>query len=183
MPTAMSGQYLARLRSSSTVEGRRAKATRALHCGRALRRAERMLMTMPRIYSAAGLASLPLTLLLAFIWLYLGAGSAQRVADLSQSILWLALPSLTLFVALPLLLRAAADRGRQAANTCHARDVQMGTTPVSMIKLLLFGFPTRPVPFVVSMLMVGRDCQPILPAGLCRRNCASVPRDFHHGCR
>jgi hypothetical protein len=55
---------------------------------------------------AAALASLPLTSLLAFVWLYLDTGDAMRVATLAQGIFWLVLPSLVLFVALPLLLRA-----------------------------------------------------------------------------
>ena len=40
------------------------------------------------------LASLPLTSILAFIWLYLETGSGEKVAALSASILWLVLPSL-----------------------------------------------------------------------------------------
>ena len=52
------------------------------------------------------LASLPLTSLLAFVWLYVETGDAQSVAGLSQNIFWLILPSLPLFILLPLLLRA-----------------------------------------------------------------------------
>lgn len=52
------------------------------------------------------LASLPLTSLLAFVWLYLDTGESEPVAALAQSIFWLVLPSLVLFTALPLLLRA-----------------------------------------------------------------------------
>lgn len=55
---------------------------------------------------AAALASLPVTSLLAFIWLYVETGDATRVAALSQGIFWLVLPSLALFLVLPLLLRA-----------------------------------------------------------------------------
>jgi hypothetical protein len=55
---------------------------------------------------AAALASLPLTSLLAFIWLHLETGDTQRVAALSNGIFWLVLPSLVLFLALPALLRA-----------------------------------------------------------------------------
>ena len=55
---------------------------------------------------AALLASLPLTSLLAFVWLYLDTGETEPVAALSHSILWLILPSLMLFVLLPVLLRA-----------------------------------------------------------------------------
>ena len=57
-------------------------------------------------FLAALLASLPLISVLAFVWLYVETGDAQRVADLAASILWLVVPSLVLFVALPLLLRA-----------------------------------------------------------------------------
>ncbi len=53
----------------------------------------------------AALASLPLTSLLAFVWLYVDTHDAQRVADLSQGIFWLVLPSLSLFVLLSYLLR------------------------------------------------------------------------------
>ena len=54
---------------------------------------------------AAAVASLPLTSLLAFVWLYLDTGDVQKIATLSGSIFWLVLPSLLLFVLLPLLLR------------------------------------------------------------------------------
>lgn len=54
----------------------------------------------------AALASLPLTSLLALVWLYVDTGDAQRAADLARGIFWLVLPSLSLFVLLPLLLRA-----------------------------------------------------------------------------
>lgn len=50
-------------------------------------------------------ASLPLTSLLAFVWVYLETGNAQTVASLSQGIFWLVLASLPLFVLLPFLLR------------------------------------------------------------------------------
>jgi hypothetical protein len=55
------------------------------------------------------LASLPLTSLLAFIWLYLDTGSTAKVASLSNSIFWYVLPSLVLFIALPLLLARGMD--------------------------------------------------------------------------
>ncbi|HWR77573.1 MAG TPA: DUF3147 family protein [Thiobacillus sp.] len=55
---------------------------------------------------AAAVASLPLTSLLAFVWLYLDTGDVQKIAALSGSIFWLVLPSLLLFVLLPLLLRS-----------------------------------------------------------------------------
>ena len=50
------------------------------------------------------IASLPLTSLLAFIWLYGETGDTSKIASLSTSIFWYVLPSLVLFVVLPLLL-------------------------------------------------------------------------------
>lgn len=54
----------------------------------------------------AVLASIPLTSVLAMIWLYADTGDTAKIAELSTDIFWLVLPSLVLFVALPLLLRA-----------------------------------------------------------------------------
>lgn len=55
---------------------------------------------------AAALASLPLTSLLAFVWLYLETGDIQKISALSQGIFWLVIPSLLLFILLPVMLRA-----------------------------------------------------------------------------
>jgi hypothetical protein len=57
---------------------------------------------------ASILASLPLTSVLAFIWLYADTGDTEKVAALSIGIFWLVLPSLILFIALSLLLRSGA---------------------------------------------------------------------------
>ena len=50
------------------------------------------------------LASLPLTSLLAFVWLYVDTGDAQKVSSLSIDIFWLVLPSLPFFLLLPFLI-------------------------------------------------------------------------------
>ncbi len=50
------------------------------------------------------IASLPLTSLLAFVWLYGETGDTAKIADLSRGIFWYVLPSLVLFIALPILL-------------------------------------------------------------------------------
>jgi hypothetical protein len=55
---------------------------------------------------AAALASLPLTSLLAFVWLYIETGNTQKVMALSHGIFWLVIPSLVLFVLFPLFLRS-----------------------------------------------------------------------------
>lgn len=54
---------------------------------------------------AALVASLPLTSLLAFVWLHMEASPPERIAELSTQIFWLVLPSLLLFLLLPLLLK------------------------------------------------------------------------------
>ena len=51
------------------------------------------------------LASVPLLSVLAMIWLYIDTRDAERVAALTSGIFWLVLPSLALFIALPLLLK------------------------------------------------------------------------------
>jgi len=54
---------------------------------------------------AALVASLPLTSLLAFIWLHLESTPSERIADLSMQIFWLVIPSLILFVVFSLMIR------------------------------------------------------------------------------
>lgn len=56
--------------------------------------------------AGAVLASLPLTSLLAFVWLYFETGDVQKVAALSHGIFWLVLASLPFFLILPALLNA-----------------------------------------------------------------------------
>jgi hypothetical protein len=51
-------------------------------------------------------ASLPLTSLLAMLWLWRDTGDPERVAALSVSTIWFFVPSVPLFIALPLLLRS-----------------------------------------------------------------------------
>ena len=85
---------------------------------------------------AAALASLPLTSLLAFVWLYLDTGDVHKVATLSSSIFWLVLPSLLLFVLLPLLLRNGLGFWFSLATSIAATALAY----LSMIKLLgMFG--------------------------------------------
>ena len=52
------------------------------------------------------LASLPLVSFLAMIWLYVETKNAEKVSALATSIFWLVLPSLSLFLILPLLLKS-----------------------------------------------------------------------------
>ncbi|OFZ19035.1 MAG: hypothetical protein A2Z20_09810 [Bdellovibrionales bacterium RBG_16_40_8] len=51
------------------------------------------------------IASLPLTSLLAIIWLYRDTNDIQQIQSLSYGILWAVIPSLALFITLPLFLK------------------------------------------------------------------------------
>ena len=52
------------------------------------------------------IVSLPIISILTLAWLYRDTGSAQKVQDLSWSILLLIVPSLVFFVAVPVLIRS-----------------------------------------------------------------------------
>lgn len=55
--------------------------------------------------AGAVLVSLPLTSLLAMVWLWRDTHDSARLASFSMDILWLVIPSLALFVVLAWLLR------------------------------------------------------------------------------
>ena len=55
------------------------------------------------------IVSLPLISLLTFIWLWRDTGDAERIATLSQSAFWFFLPSMPMFLVLPLMLRAGLN--------------------------------------------------------------------------
>jgi hypothetical protein len=81
----------------------------------------------------AALASLPLTSLLAFVWLYMDTGDVKQVINLSNSIFWLVIPSLVLFIALPLLLRS----GINFWMSLFIASAATALSYVGMIKILL----------------------------------------------
>ena len=51
------------------------------------------------------IASLPLTSLLAVLWLYIETKDTAKIIQLTEDIFWLVIPSLALFISLPLLLK------------------------------------------------------------------------------
>jgi hypothetical protein len=51
-------------------------------------------------------ASLPLTSILAMLWLWRDTGDPERIAGLSIGAFWFVLPSLPMFAVIPLLLRS-----------------------------------------------------------------------------
>ena len=55
-------------------------------------------------FLGAVLASIPLVSVLAIVWLYVDTKDIEKVSSLATSVFWLVLPSLVLFVTLPLLL-------------------------------------------------------------------------------
>lgn len=60
-------------------------------------------------FIGAILASIPLVSVLAMLWLYIDTRDAAKVSALATSVFWLVLPSLALFVALPLLLKQGVN--------------------------------------------------------------------------
>ncbi|HRW35704.1 MAG TPA: DUF3147 family protein, partial [Thermotogota bacterium] len=50
------------------------------------------------------IASLPITSLLAIIWLYIDTGDQKKVSDLAFNIFWFVLPSLLFFLTLPFFI-------------------------------------------------------------------------------
>jgi hypothetical protein len=64
------------------------------------------------------LASLPLTSILAFIWLYRDTKDEQKVIDLSYGIFWMVIPSLLFFLVLPLLLKKGIGFGWAMICSC-----------------------------------------------------------------
>ncbi|MFK8068574.1 MAG: DUF3147 family protein [Gammaproteobacteria bacterium] len=56
-------------------------------------------------FAGALLASVPLISVLAMIWLYVDTKDVEKISTLATSVFWLVLPSLALFISLPLLLR------------------------------------------------------------------------------
>ena len=56
-------------------------------------------------WTAAIIVSLPLTSLLAFVWLYWDTKDTQKVVELSYSTIVMSLPSFVFFIILPILLK------------------------------------------------------------------------------
>lgn len=53
--------------------------------------------------------SIPLVSILAMIWLHNDTRDTEKVADFAEGVLWLVIPSLVLFIALPTLLRRGTE--------------------------------------------------------------------------
>jgi len=55
---------------------------------------------------AAILASLPLTTILAFIWMYTDTKDTLKIRELSYGVFWMVLPSLAFFLVFPAILKS-----------------------------------------------------------------------------
>lgn len=71
--------------------------------------------------AGAILASIPLVSVLAMFWLYIDTKDINKISDLATSVFWLVLPSLALFVSLPLLLK-------QGLNFYLSMGISIGIT-------------------------------------------------------
>jgi len=60
-------------------------------------------------FAGSILASIPIVSLLAFIWIYIDTKDVTKIADLSQGIFWLVIPSLIFFILFPILLKKNVD--------------------------------------------------------------------------
>ena len=64
------------------------------------------------------IASLPLVSIAAIIWLYNDTTDTEKVASFTTDILWLVIPSLVLFISLPILLNRGMDFWLALALAC-----------------------------------------------------------------
>ena len=55
-------------------------------------------------FFAGLIASIPLVSILSMLWLYFETEDIEKIKNLSNSILWMVIPSLTLFLSLPVLI-------------------------------------------------------------------------------
>lgn len=93
------------------------------------------------VWLAALLAALPLTSLLAFIWLHHEGASVQQISALSKDIFWLVLPSLALFLLLPFLLAKGWSFWSSLSASCAVTALLYSATA-----FLLRYFSTSPHP-------------------------------------
>jgi hypothetical protein len=75
------------------------------------------------------LASVPLVSVLAMFWLYVDTKDVAKVSALASSVFWLVLPSLALFLALPLLLK-------QGLNFYLSISISIGITIVCYLLMV-----------------------------------------------
>jgi hypothetical protein len=80
-------------------------------------------------FAGALLASVPLISVLAMFWLYIDTKDVTKVSALAMSVFWLVLPSLALFVTLPILLK-------QGLNFYLSMSISIGITLGSYVLMI-----------------------------------------------
>ena len=55
------------------------------------------------------IVSIPLVSVMAMVWLYIDTKDIENINALSKSILWMVVPSLALFISLPILLKSGVN--------------------------------------------------------------------------
>jgi hypothetical protein len=83
----------------------------------------------------AVILSLPLMSILAFIWLWRDTSDTGRIAALAQSTFWFVLPSLPLFLILPLLLRSGTGFWTSLGLSCLVSVLLYGAMAWTLGKL------------------------------------------------
>jgi F0F1-type ATP synthase assembly protein I len=91
-----------------------------------------------QVWLGALIASLPLTSILAMIWLWRDGTESAQIAAFSTGILWLVLPSLLLFVVLPAMLHAGFGFWTSLGAACAATVLGYGLT---LLALRAWGAP------------------------------------------
>jgi hypothetical protein len=81
------------------------------------------------------LISLPLTSLLAMMWLWRDTGDGGKVAALSEGTFWLLLPTLPMFLVLPFLIRHGVEFWVALAMSCVLTTGLYGITVWLLPKL------------------------------------------------
>lgn len=74
-------------------------------------------------WAGAVINSLPLTSVLVMIWMYTDTQDAEKIASFSTATVWMVLPSLVLFLVLPVLLKNGVSFGPALAWSCAATAV------------------------------------------------------------
>ncbi len=86
-------------------------------------------------FAAALLASLPLTSILAFIWLYMDTKDTVKIAALAHDIAWLVLPSMVLFIVLPIMLKQGINFWLSLTISCIATAVAYGFVKLTLLHI------------------------------------------------
>lgn len=76
----------------------------------------------------AVLASLPLVSIMALIWLYNDSSDLEKISQFSKGIFWLVLPSLALFISLPIFIKRGIEFWPSLGLACVITIIAYGIT-------------------------------------------------------